>query len=40
MLGQLRFDDLESANHVEFENGFLFVAAGLGGVKVVEVIND
>ncbi len=37
LLGQLRFDDLQSANHVDYRNGYLFVAAGLGGVKVVEV---
>ena len=38
MLGQLQFGDLESVNHVEYENDYLFVAAGLGGVKVVEVV--
>ena len=37
MLGHLRFDDLKSANHVAFKNDYLFVAAGLGGVKIVEV---
>lgn len=37
MLGQLQFGDLESVNHVVFERGYLFVAAGLGGVKIVEV---
>jgi hypothetical protein len=37
MLGHLRFDDLQSANHVAFKNDYLFVAAGLGGVKIVEV---
>ncbi len=36
-LGKLRFDDLQSANHVDFRNGWLAVAAGLGGVKVVKV---
>lgn len=35
VLGSLRFGDLESANHVSYRNGFLFVAAGLGGVKIV-----
>ena len=39
VLGKLRFDDLESANHVEFKNKWLIVAAGLGGVKVVKVDN-
>jgi hypothetical protein len=37
MLGQLQFGDLESVNHIEYENDYLFVAAGLGGVKVVAV---
>lgn len=37
MLGRLRFDDLQSANHVAFKNDHLVVAAGLGGVKVVRV---
>ena len=37
VLGQLQFDNLESANHVEYRDGFLFVAAGLGGLKIVEV---
>jgi hypothetical protein len=40
MLGKLQFGDLESVNHVEYENDYLFVAAGLGGVKVVEVETD
>ncbi len=37
VLGQLQFDNLQSANHVVYRNDLLFVAAGLGGVKVVEV---
>jgi hypothetical protein len=37
VLGRLRFDDLQSVNHVAFRNKYLFVAAGLGGVKVVRV---
>lgn len=37
LLGQLQFADLQSANHVVYRNDFLFVAAGLGGLKVVEV---
>ncbi len=40
MLGRLQFGDLESVNHVEYENDYLFIAAGLGGVKVVEVDVD
>ncbi len=37
LLGQLQFDDLQSANHVEYSANRLWVAAGLGGVKVVRV---
>jgi len=37
VLGQLRFDDLQSVNHVDYRKGYLVVAAGLGGVKIVEV---
>jgi hypothetical protein len=35
--GKLRFAALQSANHVSFRDDYLFVAAGLGGVKVVRV---
>lgn len=37
VLGHLQFDNLQSANHVAYKNDLLFVAAGLGGVKIVEV---
>jgi hypothetical protein len=37
LLGQLRFDDLQSVNHVTFKSGKLVIASGLGGVKVVRV---
>jgi len=37
LLGKLRFEDLESANHVAYKGDYLFVAAGLGGVKVLRV---
>lgn len=37
MLGQLRFANLQSVNHVAFDGEFLVVAVGLGGVKVVRV---
>jgi outer membrane protein assembly factor BamB len=37
MLGHVRFDNLQSANHVDYKSKWLMVAAGLGGVKVVEV---
>ena len=40
MIGRLRFDDLQSVNHVAFENDYLIIAAGLGGVKVVRVEVD
>jgi outer membrane protein assembly factor BamB len=37
MLGRLRFADLQSANHVAFLGDELYVAAGLGGIKIVDV---
>lgn len=37
ILGKLRFGDLQSANHVAYKKRYLYVAAGLGGVKVVKV---
>ena len=37
LLGNLRFDDLQSVNHVAYEDDTLFVAAGLGGLKIVRV---
>ena len=37
VVGQLRFDDLQSVNHVAYERDHLIIAAGLGGVKVVRV---
>ena len=37
VLGKLRFDNLQSANHVAYESGYLYVAAGLGGIKIVLV---
>lgn len=37
LLGYLQFDDFQSANHVAYRNKTLFVAAGLGGVKAVEL---
>lgn len=40
MLGKLQFDNLQSANHVVYRDGFLYVAAGLGGVKIVSVNVD
>lgn len=40
MLGRLRFDDLESANHIMYRGKTLYVAAGLGGIKIVEADID
>ena len=37
MLGHLRFDDLQSVNHVDYESKRLLIAAGLGGLKIVKV---
>ena len=37
VVGKLRFDDLQSANHVSYRGDYLVVAAGLGGVKIVRV---
>ncbi len=37
MLGHLRFEDLQSVNHVDYENKRLLIAAGLGGLKIVRV---
>lgn len=40
MLGYLKFDDFQSANHVAFRNNTLFVATGLGGVKAVKLLRN
>jgi hypothetical protein len=37
VLGRLQFANLQSANHVVYRDDRLFVAAGLGGIKVVDV---
>ncbi|MFC1651519.1 hypothetical protein ACFL2X_08105 [Candidatus Latescibacterota bacterium] len=37
VLGQFQFGDNESANHVTFENKTLFVASGLGGLKILKI---
>ena len=37
MLWHLRFYDLQSVNHVDYENKRLLIAAGLGGLKIVRV---
>lgn len=40
VIGQLQIGGSASVNHVAFKNDHLFVAAGLGGVKVIEVDID
>jgi hypothetical protein len=37
VMGQLRFNNLQSVNHVDYKSGFLLIAAGLGGLKIVRV---
>ena len=38
--GKLRFGNLQSVNHVALSSGTLIVAAGLGGLKIVQVTNN
>jgi hypothetical protein len=38
--GRLGFGNLQSVNHVALSNGVLIVAAGLGGLKIVQVTNN
>ncbi len=40
LLGKLQFGNLQSANHVAYKGKYLFVAAGLGGIKVVRMDID
>ena len=37
MMGKLKMDDLVSVNHVVYRSDVLFIAAGSGGLKIVEV---
>jgi hypothetical protein len=37
LVGKFRFDDFQSVNHVAYRNGVLFIAGGLGGLKIVTV---
>src|SRR5256885_6870733 len=37
MRGKLRFGNLQSVNHAAFQSGLLIIAAGLGGLKIVQV---
>lgn len=39
VLGKLDLGDHQSINHVRFRNNRLVIAAGLGGVKVIKVVN-
>src|SRR5437016_5791088 len=36
--GRLRFNNLQSVNHVAYQSRYLIIAAGLGGLKLVQVI--
>ena len=36
--GRLRFNNLQSVNHVAYQSKYLIIAAGLGGLKIVQVI--
>jgi outer membrane protein assembly factor BamB len=38
MRGRLRFGNLQSVNHVAYQSKYLIIAAGLGGLKIVQVI--
>jgi len=38
MLGRLVFGNLQSVNHVAYKGRYLIIAAGLGGLKIVQVI--
>ena len=40
LLGMLRFEDLQSVNHVAYKSGYLIIASGLGGLKIVEIEED
>ena len=37
LLGKLQFGSLESVNHVAFKENYLYIASGLGGLKIVRV---
>ena len=40
LIGQFRLDDLESVNAVKVDEDYLFVAGGLGGLKILEVTEE
>lgn len=37
VLGKLQFGSLQSVNHVSFKENYLYIASGLGGLKIVRV---
>ena len=37
VVGRLRLANLQSVNHVAFGDGLLYVAAGIGGLKIIEI---
>lgn len=37
LIGNFQLDDLESVNHVKAKGDYLFVAGGIGGLKILEV---
>jgi len=36
-IGKLRLGTLESVNDIEYRDGYLYVAAGRGGLKIIEI---
>ncbi|NQV42646.1 MAG: hypothetical protein HQ506_09845 [Candidatus Marinimicrobia bacterium] len=40
LIGQFRLDDLESVNAVKADGDYLFIAGGLGGLKIIEVTEE
>jgi len=40
VLGKFRFGDLQSVNHIEYKDDVMFIASGLGGLKILTVEVD
>ena len=40
LFGKLRFNGLQSVNHVAFKNDYLIIASGLGGLNIIELLRD
>ena len=40
LAGRFRFDDFQSVNHVTYRSDVLFIAGGLGGLKILTVETD